>query len=111
MGLYTVEEARLEFVRSSLILLENVDAIDSVLCNLVGGVGGGMSLSPTGRGVAYLHRELISELNANGYGWAVADEIEGIVSCVESETAAGACAILAELLPDLVEELDQRTAA
>lgn len=88
--LYTVDEARIEFLRSAVAVLECMPGSTMRLRLLLAGTGGHTNLHQTERAVVYAHWALIAELELAGYDSVLEDELEGLLSCLATEGPATA---------------------
>ncbi len=81
MNLLTLDEARRAVVVSVGNLLHLAECRDTHrLEQLLWGVGGLDGLSEDDRALAYAHHRVLKAIEDQGYGWAAAEELEGICS-------------------------------
>ena len=99
MNLLTLEEARVAFCQSALVILETVHAPEPLIRRLIAGHGSRKPLAPAQRSVVYLHWALLADLEQAGYMWAIEGEIDGIMSCIDTAGVKDALQIIGSQLP------------
>lgn len=84
MNLLTLDEARRAVVVSagSLVFLAECSNSHRLEQLLWGGDGGLDDLSEDDRALAHAHYRVLKAVEDQGYGWAAAEELEGICSAV-----------------------------